>query len=376
MTFAKKECRMQQAEQISLATKPLKQTNKPLPALMSIQWLRGIAALLVVVHHLTRFFSDLGIKSFAFDVGAMGVDIFFAISGFIMVYVGRNHDGTISATKSFYKKRVLRIFPMYWLVTLVYLSSAVLANPLNYTWQTVAKSALLVPSFYLVDGMVSPLLIQGWTLYYEVFFYAFFGVGLYLLSSVRAWIAINVFFIALIVVGTFIPNKDAMLTVYTNPLLAEFLLGGLIAHVFLAGYRLNTLWSVVLISLGVVAFHFLPQLQSHFSPPWVRVITFGLPMSLVLAGFVFLEAATQTSKIWLFRTGAWLGDVSYSLYLTHYAVFVFASVPALILWGRMDGYWHQISLGTGLMALALLVATLGYYWIEKPILNSFPDRRP
>lgn len=129
--------------------------------LHSIQWIRGVAALIVVVHHLLLFFKDIGIKTETFDFGAIGVDIFFIISGFIMVYITKDHDGSFRASMFFFRNRFFRVMPVYWLITLVYLSSNVLTNPNNATQEVILKSFFLIPSYYLVEGMVSPIVIQG-----------------------------------------------------------------------------------------------------------------------------------------------------------------------------------------------------------------------
>src|SRR5262245_203366 len=106
-------------------------TGNPLSTIESLQWLRFIAASLVVIYHVEVQLSRLdGIPRYDLGIGASGVDIFFVISGFIMVYIthGRR-DGFLS----FMRRRILRILPIYWLGTLFVLTLLFVAPALLHS---------------------------------------------------------------------------------------------------------------------------------------------------------------------------------------------------------------------------------------------------
>src|SRR6185437_14170487 len=132
----------------------------------NIQALRAIAALLVVFVHLAVPVAALGVAPF----GAGGVDLFFVISGFIMVYttVGRPISGA-----EFLGRRIVRIVPLYWLLTLAVFGIALIAPTLlqftTASWGQLLKSLFFIP-FAKANGDVQPVLFLGWTLNYEMFF--------------------------------------------------------------------------------------------------------------------------------------------------------------------------------------------------------------
>src|ERR1700677_21742 len=147
-----------------------------------IQILRGLAACMVVVHHATQMWSQSVTRITGLPVwwtGAAGVDIFFVISGFVMAVstIGREHK--THPARSFLERRIIRIFPLYWIVSAVLLLKVA---ALEWHPQLAGSSphvhvtfGYLLASFLLIPyrdslGNILPLLIAGWTLSYEMFF--------------------------------------------------------------------------------------------------------------------------------------------------------------------------------------------------------------
>ncbi len=132
----------------------------------SIQTLRALAALSVLFYHES---------STKFTVGAVGVDIFFVISGFIMGTIGYRETPL-----DFMMKRIIRIVPLYWLVTaavcLVSLIPGVF-HQFSCDLPSLLQSLFFIP-YVNQAGHIEPLMVPGWTLNYEMFFYAVFAVGL------------------------------------------------------------------------------------------------------------------------------------------------------------------------------------------------------
>src|SRR5579872_364486 len=152
--------------------------------LVGIQYLRALAALMVAYSHLAHqipaYLSALSLHRWVTtDRLYNGVSIFFVISGFIMYVTGAE-----SSPVQFAKRRLVRIVPLYWLLTgllfLCALFTPEFARMTVATPQTLAKSLLFIPYFNAGQGgRLYPLLIPGWTLNCEMFFYLIFTLTLF-----------------------------------------------------------------------------------------------------------------------------------------------------------------------------------------------------
>ena len=183
-------------------------------AVQSIQWLRGFAALLVVAFHLSIA-----------PWGPSGVDVFFLISGFIMWITTDQRE---LHPLAFYRNRLLRIIPLYWLYTTL-LALAIIAIPaaftrLHFDWSHLLTSYLFVPAVSPTNGLVTPFLVQGWSLNYEMFFYAVFGATLVLPARLRI-AKLSASLLGLILLGVWLQPASVVGQTYADPLLAEFLAG-------------------------------------------------------------------------------------------------------------------------------------------------------
>lgn len=184
-----------------------------LKQLNSIQCLRGIAATLVLLFHI----GNLGFLS---KYGFYGVDIFFVISGYLMAKISERHTTPIK----FMLDRAIRIIPLYWVVTfLICLLSFVPGLFKNFTFDMaeLLKSLLFIP-YQNNQGEFWPLIIPGWTLNYEMFFYVIFAICLNFNKSLLITIAILVF---LAFIGFFPFGQISVLKFYTNSIILEFALG-------------------------------------------------------------------------------------------------------------------------------------------------------
>ncbi len=148
----------------------------------SIQALRGICALLIVMQHM-RFFAR----------GAFGVDVFFCISGFMIMLTTRRRadEPSKDRTKYFLRKRLIRILPFYYLMTVVTFVLLILYPNMFEQTQTsvlfLLKSLLFIP-FDIGGGVLQPLLRVGWTINCEVFFYLLFSLSLRISQRYRGLI--------------------------------------------------------------------------------------------------------------------------------------------------------------------------------------------
>jgi len=155
---------------------------------ISVQMLRAIAATMVVFVHMDLQLQRLHYPTLGTNWMASGVDIFFVISGFIMwTSVERRPEMTAS---SFFRNRLIRIVPLYWFATTLVLMVALIApQVLNTTvlrpWHAIA-SYLFIPARHPTTGLFWPLLIPGWSLNYEMLFYAIFAIAIALSGHPRA----------------------------------------------------------------------------------------------------------------------------------------------------------------------------------------------
>lgn len=268
--------------------------NQKPPRYESIQALRAGAALLVVLFH-------LGIL----PNGHTGVDLFFVISGFIM--------GAISVNERparFVYRRVSRIAPLYWLVTLamcvLFFVPGLMRN-FDFTAEQLIKSLLFIP-YFNEAGELYPLVVPGWTLNFEMFFYLIFAAALFTPWPRRATMAALVVLTGL---GVMLAPTRPFALIATSPLILEFAGGLLLSR--RAG-AIPARLGFALAAIGVVG---LAAMVIGLVTPGEglrRVVLAGLPSMLLLAGVLSLEAAGRWPKL---SSAVFLGNISYSLYLTH-----------------------------------------------------------
>lgn len=295
--------------------------NNAKPKLDGIQTLRGIAAVVVAVFHfsvLERAFygPDLLLPSFA-GYGRAGVDLFFVISGFIMVLVTGNAASGARSAYEFLIKRAIRIYPPYWIVTLVVLGIWWLSSGQQFG-MLIGKDPNWIASFTLWPQDRYPVLLVGWTLIHEMYFYLVFAA---LLFAPIKWRRALLLFWALVVIAASLLRFEpaaAVGKVVLSPLTLEFILGGLVAWV---RPRVNGFfWSAIVLSvIWVVAsaalLGFAPT-HEQFEEAWSRVLVLG-PASAFL---VFAFTDPNRAAVWPKSLVA-LGDASYALYLLHVPLF-------------------------------------------------------
>lgn len=335
----------------------------------AIQVLRLFAALLVVIDHGLGSFIRAGVLSlepeFAWIIGGYGVKIFFLISGFVMVHSMVDRFGTPHAPRDFLIRRTVRIAPIYWLVSLlVVIKGFVKQEP--YTWQEILASVLFLP-YAGSDGDVKPIYGVGWTLNYEMLFYAAFAVCLLFRRAVGLPLlfAAMLTLVALGQLGWVTQEKslwgDAA-RFWTDSIQLFFVCGLLLGlwRVRLeragAGVHLPLEALTVFILVGIAGYI---TLLYHGLGPMLLQFAFCVVI-VAVCGLINSEARTP-----LMLQLRELGDASYSIYLTHGFVY-----PVLAkLWIAKLPQVH-VSL---FLALAIVVCSfvglLTYRWVERPMLR-------
>lgn len=336
--------------------------------LIAIQHLRAIAALLVVFHHALTTAqqyrlgeSDLANFGELYLFGNAGVDIFFVVSGFIMMYTLAQRRGQDS-WHSFLWRRVKRVVPLYWLLTSLLLALMLLApflfpNSRPELGHTIA-SYLFLP-FPDTQGRLYPLLVPGWTLTFEMIFYALFASLLFLREQ---WLvpALALVFGAFIAAVELLAPEHRVLRWLANPIVFEFVFGCFIARLYLNLKQPPTWLPKALGALAIGLF----GLTMMFHLNWVsRALSWGFPAMLLVLAAAWTPTPRQPGRI--STAFAALGDASYSLYLVH--PFVLPAVAkAWVLLGLQEHFAADSYVGTATAASCAL-ALCTYHVIERPL---------
>ncbi len=270
-----------------------------------IQYLRAVAALLVVIYH-------AGSRAeVQFGIGAAGVDVFFVISGVVIWIIG---TGRPVDSAAFLRRRLVRIAPLYWSVTLGVFAIATAAPRLMPQMQTDAGrlvlSLLFIPHLDQA-GQPFPVLAAGWSLNYEMFFYLLFALTM--LLPRRFWLlAMTAVLVCLSAVPPIPLEQSVVLAAYTDPLLLEFAaglwLGWLWQRRLLPGARAG----MALAGAGA-ALLAAQQLLGIEDMSW-RLLLWGIPAVAIVLGFLAIEAEGRMPVL---PPLGRLGDASYSIYLLH-----------------------------------------------------------
>jgi peptidoglycan/LPS O-acetylase OafA/YrhL len=195
--------------------------------LHSLQALRAVAALLVVIDHALLEISDNQpgglITHVAWTLGSAGVYVFFVISGFILVHISWGSFGRPSSATNFLRRRITRIVPLYWLATIAAFAyhKVSATHGASDSWPELVRSLAFIP-YCGGDGSWDPVLPQGWSLNYEMMFYAIFALGLSFPRKI-ALPAVGITLGAFVVIQPLLPNET--LAYLSSPIVLWFLLG-------------------------------------------------------------------------------------------------------------------------------------------------------
>lgn len=233
---------------------------------------------MVVLYHLHPHLLRMGYQGAWPGCLASGVDIFFLISGFIMWLTTSQDKVDVSI---FYKKRFVRIVPLYWALTvlvvvLLFAAPAVLQTSV-FSFYHVVTSFLFYPSVHPIKGVIEPLVMTGWTLNYEMFFYLIFGAFLFLNQKIRVLI-VSVFFASIVLVGYLWKSGGVAWEFYTNSIVLEFVFGVLLGYFFTNGRNAPPHLALFFLCVGV--FSFLYPISGERL--WLGLLAMVFPRCLLL----------------------------------------------------------------------------------------------
>lgn len=319
--------------------------------LVTIQYLRAVAALMVVIHHARNPAVWLFNPLENYDAFSYGVDVFFVISGFIMFVAARDE-----ACYDFLKKRVIRVAPLYWIATVLFVVISTRLNPWPILFENfghIMKSLLFIPHFSpSVPEKIWPYLIPGWTLNYEMFFYLIFFCGL----VVKKPIVVTNFVIGMLfLMGCLMHFEGAFFATYTDPIMLEFLAGIWIGYLH-TRFKLSG-WFGFSIIFGFLGLFLLPIIGNGYAVE-----------RLLYSSFIVLGAVSVCNISPYNNILNILGNASYSIYLTHGVISLGVSSR---LWRLMpvEGWLQFLGWIFFSLFISAAVGVLFHIYIEKPLLD-------
>lgn len=340
--------------------------------LYSLQLCRGIAALMVVYHHVAHyvdtFHGDFIFRS-VFDFGFAGVDFFFLLSGFVIFYSCYKMVGQRDQLLTYIRKRFVRVYPVYWLLMLpLLLAFMLMSGSINkeysFSWIEFVKTWTLYPGHKNLTGV-------SWSLSHEIYFYILFGL---LLISRRffvfLWLVVALSFINLLIITFQYPvERSFMFDFLFSGHNIEFFLGAIAYYVIRKQNTVRPIYHWLLLALGVALFMG-AGIYFHLFNAILRVILFGSASFLILVSLVRLE---RMNKIRVPAFWVRLGDASYVLYLVHYPIISLGNkvYQKSGLFSLID---HRI-FNLSLIAMAVCIAFAIHVWIEKPLLKALSIKK-
>jgi len=326
-----------------------------------LQILRITAAFMVLVTHSTYYASERLDRHFGvWRDGASGVDIFFVLSGFVMVYSSTKLIRDSNGWKIFAERRLVRIVPMYWIATSIKVIAILLTSgyvlhaqfrPIN-----AILSYLFIPTFNS-EGNIIPILSVGWTLNFEMFFYSLFTLALFirwdmyrLVGGILSLLALGAFFRR--------PTWPAA-SFYLNTSVLQFFYGMIIARICIAGRHIPPYFAFPLLSLGFLG----------LIGPWAPLTQLhGLDSGIAAALIVYSMASLEDSLTRIPRLVLIMADASYVIYLFH--PFIAPAVPTALMKLHFLYPWLSVICS---VILGLAGGCVIHLFVDVPITNWFRD---
>lgn len=339
----------------------------------TIHYLRGIAALLVVAFHLrsnlNNVYAQSNLGDLLFQSGSSGIDLFFIISGFIIALsTSSNSSAFVFAIKRFF-----RLYPVF-IISLIVVYFIFPGNKIH----DFIRSAVLLHNNYNLDAPFFGynMLVPAWTLTYEIYFYLIFMLSMLINHKYRSVIC-SVFILTCVIGLQYIFNGYVGFSgrdvaeinsgniifsfgrLMSSPMLLEFIFGMMLYEF---RFILKKVPFVEMVLFMCISFFICSYFSTfrYFPGPF----NFGLWALVLLFGVISYESQKSISES---KILSFLGDISYSLYLTH-----------VIVMNAFHTYLRDspiYSMGPGfaklfyIMSICILVSWICFNLIEKPMIN-------
>ncbi|PAC04130.1 acyltransferase family protein [Escherichia coli] len=335
---------------------------------LSIHYLRGLAALFVVCFHFRGYINNTYIQNnlgdLLFSKGSIGVDIFFIISGFIISLATEKDNGV----KSFALKRIFRIYPVYlfFIITMIIMIPSMPAID-------IIKSMLFVNLNYSLEAPYFgySVIFVGWSLTYEVLFYFYFLISIVIGRKYRvivcsflilsSFAACNYYIYGTIVFDIKKPMMDmdaaGLLKLLSSPMFIEFIIGMVFYEIHKKIKSINQSQTVISLSIIAIILSFasLYNIQRLDHGP----TSMGAIAAVIIFTLIVINNAIKYNKLFIY-----LGDISYSLYLSHAVIITFIKINH----SEISAIFHTtgISFFMIVVLLSIIMATITHKIIEVP----------
>jgi len=325
----------------------------------ALQWLRGFAAVIVVIFHATEqlYIQGLASADWVFHLGSKGVDLFFVISGFIITYAHRSDFGRSDFVGIYALKRLGRIIPLYWSIFLPLLFVRLIIPDVGHSEDLHITRVLT--SLFLIPQSELPILGVAWTLSYELFFYFLFGVAIW---NKRLGLGVGVVLAGLCIATPLMVSAEDLpvaLRFILSPYNLEFGFGVISAVLFTRGKQ-SFSWGAIslMLALGVVLYgigHLVSFDMLKRAALWGSAGALLTYIACVFGGLV-----DPGKHIWA-RWAEMVGSSTYSIYLVHYPLLVACSK-------FFDKFLPNYPVTCALLGIFISIAAgmVTYYIIEAP----------
>jgi peptidoglycan/LPS O-acetylase OafA/YrhL len=331
-----------------------------------IQILRFAAASVVLIGHAMHeeaaLYPQLRAYGGIFPWPA-GVDLFFVISGFIMLHVTKDGFGKPGAPGIFLLRRLKRIAPSYWAFTTLmlvagYFSSSWVNHPAREMPHILASYAFI--PWLREDGSYQPVLALGWTLNYEMFFYVLFAASLFAPRRFGVPLLIAAL-CGLAAAHPWVPQSWVQLTSWTRPIILEFVAGLVLAILFQRGLRIPIRLAVPMLMAAIAGF-------VVFGGDGPRFLAWGGPAIIACAAVAL--GNWRLAPVPLVRLSILAGDASYAIYLSH----PFSLNLLRIAWAKA-GWGAPLVYVVVASAFSVFIGIVVHLWFERPM-TRWLTRKP
>lgn len=351
-----------------------------------IQALRGLAAIVVAIYHTTSHVPvgpENATSQWFFASGPAAVDLFFMLSGFVMVLSTQNAASTLSNTFQFWINRFLRIWPTYFVITLLfcltevivrkYMKASLIADWELHAWTMtgIVRSMLFLPLDYASGAPYfgGAVLHVGWTLNYEMYFYFILGCSLlfgrYRWLAFFSWIGITLLAPIFLItpwqhvfdVTAYHDFRPGYVNLMTSPIIWDFVAGVIIGLVYVSRLRIRNiqvLYMALMLASCITIWNILGGMPRHFGFQF-----WSGPIALT---FFFLALLNKEKEIAIPAPFMWLGKVSFSLYLVH--PLVIAPAYFLTRGTEIEKYTHDFP-----FTMLVTATSIALGWISHELLE-------
>ncbi|WP_316569198.1 acyltransferase [Neobacillus sp. YIM B06451] len=326
-----------------------------------IQFSRALVPLLVVLFHANAFMKVY----FQYDFLRLpdvtksgGVYYFFVLSGFMIYYLYHEEYGNQKIIKHYLSSRFKRIYPIYWILTLLII-------PIYFIFPSLGKGyereiGEIIKSLFLLPSQNKPIIGVAWSLVHTVFFYLIFSL-FFLKNKSFSWGVIIIWGLMSVVFSVnLLTSSDYLMNFFFNFNNLLFLSGIVSAYV-VTRHRIPYVLSLLFVIIGFLVFP-LSWINEQFHFVTISLqITTGLASIILILGLSFIDLQKD---ITIPKFANYFGNASFSIYLTHY---LFMSGFSKILSSNLFLSFNKMALSILLILLSIISGCFVYSFIEKPI---------